>query len=112
MSPFWAGLFENLQGRGRNAALFVVALPTLLITTLIALKVPDEVFRDYLLPALPWVALVAVLWAIRAFLRIRARHRERLGRSALSLEEMRKARSKLVKCQTPAAAKNSLVPPG
>ena len=22
MSPFWAGLFENLQGRGRNAAPF------------------------------------------------------------------------------------------
>lgn len=107
MNPFWAGLFENLQGRGRNAALFLVALPALLIVTLIAVKIPE----DYLLPALPWIALVAAVWTTRVFLRARARSRERLGRSVLSLDEMRKARSKLVKNQTP-AAKNSLVPPG
>ena len=97
MSPFWAGLFENLQGRGRNATLFLVTLPVLLVTVLIAARIPESTYRNTILPALPWVGLVAAAWSVRSFLRARARSRERLARSALSNDERCKARAKLVR---------------
>jgi len=111
MSPFWAGLFENLRGRGRNAALFVLVLPTLVIASFVAARIPESTYRNTLLPALPWVGLIVAAWSVRAFLRARARNRARLGRSALSNDERCKARAKLVRKPLPSASKNSLVPP-
>ncbi len=97
MSPFWAGLFENLRGRGRNAGLFLVVLPTLLVTTLVAVQIPDEIYHDYVIPVLPWVGALLCLFMARAILRARARRRERLRRPPLSPDELNKARTKLVK---------------
>src|SRR3989442_6560411 len=99
MNPFWAGLFENLRGRGRNAALFILVLPTLIAAAFVAAQIPESTYRNSILPALPWVGLVAATWSVRAFLRVRARNRERLARSALSHDERCKARAKLVKGQ-------------
>ena len=112
MNPFWAGLFENLRGRGRNAALFILVMPTLVAASFVAAQIPESTYRHTILPVLPWFGLVAVLWSVRAFLQARARSRERLARSALSSDERCKARAKLVRKQSPFASKNSLVPPG
>lgn len=101
-----------MRDRGRNAGLFLFVLPALLIAALVAAKIPDEVLRHYVLPTFLGVLLAAFVLGIRAFIQARKRQRERLARCALSHDEMRKARAKLVKTQTAAPAKNSLVPPG
>jgi hypothetical protein len=111
MSHFWAGLFENLRGRGRNAALFILVMPSLVVASFVAAQIPESTYRNSILPALPWVGLAIVAWTVRALLRARARSRERLARSALSLDERCKARAKLVRSQSPFPRKNSLVPP-
>jgi len=111
MSPFWAGLFENLRGRGRNATLFALVVPTLVVASFIAAQIPESTYRDSILPMLPWVGLLLTAWSVRAFLRARARSRERLARSTLSSDERSKARAKLVRNQSPFPPKNSLVPP-
>ena len=104
MSPFWAGLFENLRGRGRDAPLFMLVLPSLIVALLVAAEIPEAVYRNSILPALPWVGLVVMVWGTRAFLRARARSRERLGRSTLSDDERCKARAKLVRRQSQGAS--------
>ncbi|HEU5071245.1 MAG TPA: hypothetical protein VFV96_12635 [Verrucomicrobiae bacterium] len=110
MSPFWAGLFENLRGRGRNAAVFLVALACLLVATFLAARLPADAYRDYVFPVLPWLALLLAAQIIRAAWLARARRRERLVGHALSADELRKARAKLVK-RPAGAPKNSVVPP-
>ena len=112
MNPFWAGLVANLQGRGRNAALFILVLPTLIIASFVAVRIPESTYQDTILPALPWAGLIVTVWSVRTFLRARARSLERLSRSTLSNDERCKARAKLVKNQSQSALKNSLVPPG
>ena len=111
MTPFWAGLFENLRGRGRNAALFILVLPTLIIASFFAAQIPESTFSNTILPALPWVGLVVAAWSARSYLRARTRSRDRLARPALSSDERCKARAKLVKNQSQFEPKNSLVPP-
>lgn len=112
MSPFWVGLFENLRGRGRNAALFIFVVPTLIVAAIVASQIPEPVYRQSILPASPFVGLAAVGLFGRAFWRERARQRQRIGRSTLSDDERCKARAKLVRRQEPVFPKNSLVPPG
>ena len=99
MNSFWAGLFENLQGRGRNATLFILVVPTLVIAAFVAVRMPESTYGNTRLFALPCAGLVVTAWAVRACLRARARSRERLARSALSNDERCKARAKLVKRQ-------------
>ena len=111
MSPLWAGLFENLRGRGRNAALFIFVLPTLIVAAFVAARIPESTYSNTILPALPWVGFIVVAWSVRSYLRARVRGRERLARSVLSNDERCKARAKLVRKQSPFASKNSLVPP-
>lgn len=111
MSPFWAGLFENLRGRGRNATLFAFVMPSLVVAAFVAAQIPESTYHDSILPVLPWAGLLMMIWLVRAFLRARARSRDRLTRSTLSLDERCKARAKLVRNQSPFPPKNSLVPP-
>ncbi len=112
MSPFWAGLFENLQGRGRSATLFLVTLPSLLVLALVAAEIPREFYHNYILPISPFIVLLALVWIIRCIQQARARNRDHLSHAALSCDEMRKARAKLVKQHAHGVVKNSLVPPG
>lgn len=112
MSPFWAGLFENLRGRGRSATLFILVLPALIIAAFVAARIPDTVYHESILPALPWVGLLMAVLGGRAFWRERVRCRARLGRTALSDDERCKARAKLVRPRLASLPKNSLVPPG
>ncbi len=97
MSPFWTSLFTHLRGCGRNATLFMFALAGCFgVLTLCALACQDEV-RRYILPALPWLGLVPILWICFAVRRARARQRQRLLRGPLSDDELHKARAKLVR---------------
>lgn len=101
MNPFWAGLFADLKGRGRNAALFILVLPTLVLLALVAGQISRETYHDYILPAGPVVALLAVGWLVKLFLNARAHRRARLNLSSLSRDELNKARAKLVKNRRP-----------
>ena len=112
MSPFWAGLFENLHGRGRNAGLFLVVLPVLLITAVILARMPEDIFLHYALPGLAGLMIVGAALLTREWLQARARAKERLARRALSTDELRKARMKLVRQRAQLPPKNSLVTPG
>jgi hypothetical protein len=97
MGPFWTSLFEHLKGCGRNATLFIATLGGLLVLLcLIAIICSTELYKA-LLPGLPVVGLLAAAWMIVAIRRARARRRDRLERSPLSRDELRVARSKLVK---------------
>lgn len=51
----------------------------------------------YVAPALPALGLLLVAWGWKAIRQARARRRERLQRSPLSCDELRVARSKLMK---------------
>ena len=97
MSPFWAGLFEDLKGRGRNASLFIFVLHTLVLLAVFAGRIRQETYRDYILPAVPVVALIAVMWLAKIIQNARARRRGRLNLSSLSRDELNRARAKLVK---------------
>jgi hypothetical protein len=97
MSPFWASLFDELRGRGRNATLFIVAALLFLSFTVIAAQIPRDVYVDYVLPVLPWAALPVGVCLLRSYLKARAPRSERLTRAQLSRDELNKARSKLVK---------------
>ena len=55
--------------------------------------------RQFFAPALPWLGLLAVAWICLAIRHARLRRRDRLERAALSDDELRKARSKLLKRQ-------------
>lgn len=99
MSPFWSSLFGELSGHGRNATLFIVAVAVLIGLLLFAAQIPGAVYVDYVLPVLPWAALLVATGLVWNFFKARARRRERLARLTLSRDELNKARSKLVKGQ-------------
>ena len=54
-------------------------------------------FHQQLLPALPVVAICFAIWMVKAWRRMRAMHNQRPECGPLSRDELRKARSKLVK---------------
>ena len=97
MGPFWSSLFDHLKHCGRNATLFILTLAGLLVLTALAAVICDTHLHKYLLPVLPGVILLAAAWVGVAIRRARARRRERLHRSPLSRDELRVARSKLMK---------------
>ncbi len=97
MGPFWGSLFEHLKHCGRSAMLFILALGGLLVLTSLAAVICVTQLHKYLLPVLPGVVLLAVAWVGVVIHRARARRRDRLPRSPLSRDELRVARSKLMK---------------
>jgi hypothetical protein len=97
MSPFWGSLFEHLMHCGRSATLFLLTLAGLFILLcLAAILLSTEIYK-YFLPALPVIVLLAIAWVTVVIRRARARRRERLHWSPLSRDELRVARSKLMK---------------
>jgi|ERR1043166_1812765 uncharacterized membrane protein len=97
MGPFWKSLGEGLKDRGRNPTVFIIAVAVFFgLTGLIAL-VKEAGLTQYIMPALPWMGVFAATWAGVAIRRGRERRRERLQRPPLSCDELRAARSKLVK---------------
>ena len=94
MSPFWASFFEHMRGCGRHAALFLMALPALLVLIAIGVSL-DQAFPQARVPALSVIACCALAWLFAVIRRARTRRRQRLERQPLSDNEWRIARSKL-----------------
>ena len=97
MSPFWSSLFGHLRDCGRNATLFLVALGGSLGVLLVCAMVCQSELGRFIPPALPWLGLLAVVWICVVIHRARVRRRARLARSPMSDDELRVARSKLLK---------------
>ena len=97
MGSFWTSLFEHLKHCGRSGTLFIFALAGLACLAALAVIICVTELYKYLLPMLPVIALVAAAWVGMTIHRARGRRRERLHRSPLSRDELRVARSKLVK---------------
>lgn len=101
MNSFWTSLFDNLKVCGRNATFFVCLLAAFFGVPVLIAVLSETGARDYVLPALPWIGVFALAWAARAIRRARARRRERLERHPLSRDELRVARSRLMKDRNP-----------
>ena len=97
MGPFWTNLFEHLKRCGRSGTLFIFALAGLVVLAALTTILCTTELYKYLLPVLPVIGVPALAWAGVAIRRARARRRQRLERSPLSRDELRVARSKLVK---------------
>ena len=97
MGPFWTGLFEHLKHCGRSGTLFILSLAGLVFLVALAAIICLTELHKYLLPMLPVIAVGAFAWVGVAIRRARRRRREQLPRSPLSRDELRVARSKLMK---------------
>jgi 4-amino-4-deoxy-L-arabinose transferase-like glycosyltransferase len=97
MNSLWGSFFEHLTRCGHNASLFIISLAALVVLVVAAAIIQATHVHRYLLPLLPGLALLALWRACVLVRRARVRQRERLRFSPLSRDEMRVARSKLVK---------------
>ncbi len=97
MTPFWGSLFAHLKDCGRNATLFMFALAGFFGLLLLAATAFNTELREYLLPGLAILGGLVLVWLIRGIRRARLRRRERLRGEPLSDDELRKARSKLLR---------------
>jgi cobalamin biosynthesis protein CobD/CbiB len=101
MSHFWSSLFEHLKGCGQNATLFLVGLAGFLGLVVVAAIIAQSQLRQYVVAALPWLAVFLLVWTSLAIRRARARRRERWLRSPLSEDELSKARRRLGRHRDP-----------
>lgn len=97
MNPFWTNLSDNLKVCGRNAKFFLCVVVAFFGVPVLIAVISETGARDHILPALPWVGVFAVAWVAVVIRQARARRRERLERRPLSCDELRVARSKLMK---------------
>ena len=97
MGPFWKGLGEDLKNRGRNPTLFLIAVVLFFGLMGLAWLGYESGFARYLLRALPGMGVLVLAWAAHAIRQARARRHARLPLPPLSCDELRAARSKLVK---------------
>jgi hypothetical protein len=101
MSHLWASFFLHLKDCGRHATLFMIALAGVFGVMLLIAGLYENHLERYLIGVLGVLALLALTSGIAGIARARARRRERLGHSPLSVDEMRKARAKLTKNSSP-----------
>jgi len=83
MSPFWNNLYDSFKDR-RYAALFLFGIFAIALSPIL----------------LPVMALYGLSRGVSAFRRARAYRRNKWKYAALSRDELRVARSKLVKVQS------------
>jgi hypothetical protein len=101
MSHFWTSFFAHLKDCGRNATLFMIALAGGFGLMLLIAALYENHLENYLIGVLGILASFALTSGIAGIARARARRRDRLGGSPLSVDEMRKARAKLTKNSGP-----------
>lgn len=97
MSPFWGSFFENVRGRGRNATLFLAVLAILFLTLLAGMF---QTSKDLLQYADTIVAVIVVFlgaWFCLAIHKARVHDRDRFQHRPLSRDELKVARSKLLR---------------
>lgn len=92
MSPLW-----NTWRCRRNANFFMLSLAGFFgLLIVVAISHHNDLDR-YAAPTLLVLGLLLVIWMGQAIRQARARHRERIPRPILSRDELRVARSKLMK---------------
>ena len=94
MSPFWGSFAEQFRGSGRNATMFVLLVIALTFGVALAS------FTHFFQYADEFFAILAIFIVIRiciACSRIRKQRDDQSHRSPLSRDELKKARSKLVR---------------
>jgi len=96
MNPFWRSFFDEFKDRGRDATPFLFTLGVLVPAVFIA-----EANGLQITLALPWAGVLVVvwmlIWAVGAICRHRRRRYDRWERRELSCDELRVARSKLLR---------------
>jgi len=102
MNYFWGNVFDYFKDR-RVAGVFfgtLMVLPVVLfIGAILFQAIGAENLKVALKYSIPIVAGLLLLWIWRSILRARARRRDRYKISPLSRDELRKARSKLMKAK-------------
>jgi membrane protease YdiL (CAAX protease family) len=100
MNSLWSNLYDRFKDR-RYGALFLACLLAffglLILAAIMGMVVNEFELQEYILQALLVVGLLAVAWGFLAFRGARQRWRERHKYSPLSRDELRVARSKLLK---------------
>lgn len=97
MGPFWKSLGEDLKDRGRNPTVFIIAVVIFFGLIGLFAIIKETGLIQYVIPTLLWMSVLAAAWAVVVIRRARARRRVRLEHPPLSCDELRVARSKLVK---------------
>jgi hypothetical protein len=97
MSHFWHSFFAHLKNCGRNATLFLIVLAGFVVLTILGAVIDGIVPHEYLVGGLSTISFGAVVWLSVGLYRLLTRRRERLRFPALSRDEIRVARSKLMK---------------
>jgi len=103
MSPFWGSFAEQFRGSGRNATMFVLLIIALTFGVALAS------FTKFFQYADEFFAILAVFVVIRICIvcnRIRKQRDDESHCSPLSRDELRKARSKLVRNKTNSYSQN------
>ena len=102
MNYFWGNVFDYFKDR-RIAGVFFITLMVLLVLLFIGAivfqAIGEENLRTGLVYASPIMGGFLLIWIWRAILRARARSRDRYKISPLSRDELRKARSKLMRAK-------------
>jgi hypothetical protein len=100
MNSPWSSLYDRFKDR-RYGALFLACLLAffglLALAAIIGTVVGEFELQEHIVRALPVVGLLAVPWVFLAFRGARQRRRERHKYPPLSRDELRVARSKLLK---------------
>jgi hypothetical protein len=103
MSPFW-NMYDSFKDR-RYGGLFLACLVAffglLIFVAIVFTIIYSSNLQEYFLYALSGVGLLAAAWIWMFVRRARAGRRERLRYLPLSRDEMRVARSKLLKDRNP-----------
>jgi membrane protein YdbS with pleckstrin-like domain len=97
MSPFWSSLFVHFKDCGRNAAWFLATLGIMVVLLLLAVIMGENDLYKYIIPTLPITAGFTVVWVCVIIRRWRTRRGGPWRYSPLSHDELRVARSKLIK---------------
>ena len=92
LKPFWT----TWRCRS-NANLFIVSLIGFFISLVLIGVIIHTGFYQHLLPAFPIAGIYCGVWAWRMWKQMRQQHSQRAECGPLSRDELRKARSKLVK---------------
>jgi membrane protein implicated in regulation of membrane protease activity len=103
MSPFWGSFSEQFRGSGRNATIFMLFVVALTFGVALASLTPLFQYAEL------FFAVLSVFIVIRiciACSKIRKHREEQSHRSPLSRDELRKARSKLVRNKTNGFSQN------
>jgi len=100
MNSFWHNLYDKSKDR-RYAALFLSAIPAFigLLVIVVALAAVLQTFarEEYFPPVLAGIALPGLAWSLWKFRRAQLRRRTKSRHRPLSRDELRVARSKLMK---------------